>query len=142
MSIISVSCNGQHKTYPSKDSINHTSPKLFDNDLYFISSSTVVSSIGLKNITRNILQDKNGLIWFVSWEGIISFDGSSFINMTNKDSLRPYHVFSLIEDNDGNPWFGTIGAEVYFYNGKTFTNFTTKEGLANNRVGCIAKDKA
>ncbi|MBK5273146.1 MAG: transcriptional regulator, partial [Bacteroidia bacterium] len=30
----------------------------------------------------------------------------------------------------------------YYYNGKSFQHFTTKEGLANNRIGKIYEDKA
>jgi ligand-binding sensor domain-containing protein len=47
-----------------------------------------------------------------------------------------------LEDRKGNIWFGTIGAGVYRYDGKLFTNFTTKDGLVSDRVGCIYEDKA
>ena len=45
-------------------------------------------------------------------------------------------------DNDGNLWFSISGEGAYRYDGKIFTNFTTKDGLCNNNVGAIIQDKA
>jgi ligand-binding sensor domain-containing protein len=39
-------------------------------------------------------------------------------------------------------WFGTIGSGVYYYDGQSFQNFTTKDGLLNNEIGCMYEDKA
>jgi len=36
---------------------------------------------------------------------------------------------------------GSIGSGVFLYDGKSFKNFTTKEGLLNNGVGSIYEDK-
>jgi ligand-binding sensor domain-containing protein len=44
-------------------------------------------------------------------------------------------------DKDGNLWFSIIGEGAYRYDGKLFTNFTTKDGLCNNDVGKIIQDK-
>jgi hypothetical protein len=43
------------------------------------------------------------------------------------------------KDNQGNLWFGTAGG-VSKFNGTTFTNYTTNEGLANNDVRHIQFD--
>jgi ligand-binding sensor domain-containing protein len=45
-------------------------------------------------------------------------------------------------DKDGNLWFSIRGEGAYRYDGKSFTNFTTKDGLCNNNVGSIIQDKA
>jgi len=49
--------------------------------------------------------------------------------------------FSVLEDRKGNLWFGSIGSGVYYFDGKSFQNFTTSEGLLNNEVGSIYEDK-
>jgi ligand-binding sensor domain-containing protein len=41
----------------------------------------------------------------------------------------------------GNIWFPIEGSGVYRYDGKSFTNFHTKEGLACNGVQCVFEDK-
>jgi ligand-binding sensor domain-containing protein len=50
--------------------------------------------------------------------------------------------FSVLEGRNGNLWFGSIGSGVYHYDGKSFRNFTTKNGLVNNEIGSIFEDKA
>jgi len=136
-----TSCNGQKETDPTKDNSNQTGNKVLDHDPYFVESTAITTSYGPSSITRNIMQDRNGNFWFATWEGIIRYDGKSFTNFTNKEGLRRFHVFSVLEDKAGNLWFGTIGAGVYRYDGKSFTNFTTEEGLAHDRIGCFYEDK-
>ena len=93
---------------------------------------------GPKSITRTIIQDKNENIWLASWEGIFKYDGSSYTNLTKEVSLSRF--FSILENSKGNFWFGSIGSGAYFYDGKTFKNFTTKEGLVHNNVKYIYED--
>jgi ligand-binding sensor domain-containing protein len=52
------------------------------------------------------------------------------------------NVHCGLQDKAGNMWFGTTGEGVYKYDGKTFTNYTTKDGLAHNQVWCVYEDKA
>src|SRR6188768_290948 len=101
-------------------------------DPYFIESTDTISSHGPNHITRDILQDRKGNLWFATWLGIIKYDGKLFTNYTLKENLIHFHVFSLYEDKKGNLWFGTARGGLYKYNGKTFTLFTTKDGLPHN----------
>lgn len=109
-------------------------------DPSFVMSKDTVSTHGPRNITRNILQDKNGNYWFATWEGIIRYDGKRFVNVTLQEGLRHFHVFSILEDKSGNLWFGTIGGGAYCYDGKSFTYFTTADGLVSNAIMCIQED--
>ncbi len=45
------------------------------------------------------------------------------------------------QDKAGNLWFGTLNEGVYRYDGKTFTQFTIKDGLGDNDVKSIIEDK-
>jgi ligand-binding sensor domain-containing protein len=49
--------------------------------------------------------------------------------------------FSVLEDKNENFWFTSIGSGVYYYDGKSFRNYTTKDGLASDRVPYIYEDK-
>jgi len=99
----------------------------------------VITSHGPGRMVRTIRQDRNGNIWLASPEGIIRYDGKSFTNITSKVSSARF--FSVLEDRKGNFWFASIGSGVYYYNGKSFLNYTTQEGLANDRVPFIYEDK-
>jgi ligand-binding sensor domain-containing protein len=73
-------------------------------------------------------------------------------NSTHKTEQQPKIVRTLgakyenvgcqLLDTDGNVWFSIRGEGVYRYDGKSFTNFTTKDGLCSNNVGPIIQDKA
>jgi len=136
-----ASCNRQKEPDPPKDNPGQTEISVADHDPYFVESKDISSIYGPDSITRNIIQDRKGNLWFATWEGIIRYDGNSFTNFTNKEGLRRFHAFSVLEDKAGNLWFGTMGAGVYRYDGISFTNFTTKDGLANDRIGCLYEDK-
>jgi ligand-binding sensor domain-containing protein len=111
-------------------------------DPYFIETRDTISAFGPTSITRNILEDKKGNIWFASWQGIMKYDGKVFTNYTLKKNLIHFHVYSITEDRSGNIWFGTVRGGAYKYNGKTFTLFTTNDGLADDLIGCILEDKS
>jgi ligand-binding sensor domain-containing protein len=76
-------------------------------------------------------------------------------NNTNSTTVKEQHpkivrtlgvycenVGCQLLDKDGNLWFSISGEGVYRYDGKLFTNFTTKDGLCNNNVGAIIQDSA
>ncbi len=88
-------------------------------------------------ITRNIIQDKDGIFWFATFEGIIKYDGKSFINLTKGQSIR---FFSVLEAKNGLIWFGSIGAGIYRYDGSCFQILTTEDGLVDDRVTNIYED--
>ena len=56
------------------------------------------------------------------------------------NTYNPNYVFSLIVAKDQSIWVGTWGGGVSHFDGKTWKNFTTKEGLAGNIVYSVAQD--
>jgi len=92
------------------------------------------------SMVRNVKQDRNGNILIASYKGVFRYDGKSFTNITSTISSPSF--WDVLEDRKGNLWFATRDSGVYYYNGKSFQHFTTREGLANNGVTCIYEDKA
>lgn len=130
-------CEAQQTTQPKP------AGEKADVDPYFVESNGVSGKKGPQVITRNILQDSQGRFWLATWNGVVRFDGSQFTNVTNRDGLRRYRAFSLLEDREKNIWVGTVGgAGVYRYDGKSWTNFTNKDGLVNNSIVSIMQDRA
>jgi ligand-binding sensor domain-containing protein len=125
MSVFYTVCEGQNKTDLPKDIKPET--------------KNTVTSPGPNRITRNIIQDRKGNIWMAAFDGIFRYDGNSFTNITGKVSSARF--FSILEDRKGNFWFASVGSGVYYYDGASFRNFTTRDGLANNRVTNIYEDK-
>jgi ligand-binding sensor domain-containing protein/signal transduction histidine kinase len=50
------------------------------------------------------------------------------------------YISSILEDKRGNLWFGIAESGICKYDGKSFTNYTIKEGLTNNNVNCLFED--
>lgn len=100
----------------------------------------VSSLYGPTHITRTIRQDRKGAVWIATFGGVFRYDGNTFTNVTSQVSSARF--FSVLEDRKGNFWFSTVDEGVYYYDGKSFQHFTTREGLASNGVFDIYEDKA
>ncbi|MBL7944237.1 MAG: hypothetical protein JNM00_15830 [Flavobacteriales bacterium] len=115
-------------------------------DPYFVMPTDTLSEYGPGSITRNMLEDRNGNIWFSTWEGIVGYDGHVFTNYTLKYNLRKFHMFSLLEDSKGNLWFGSIRGGLYRYDPRAspdsnpFRLFTTSDGLVSDYIECLCED--
>jgi ligand-binding sensor domain-containing protein len=71
--------------------------------------------------------------------GQVKSTGLSKLNRTEVSSQNNVHAG--LQDKKGNLWFVTTGDGVYRYDGKSFTNFTTSDGLNSNSLFSILEDK-
>jgi ligand-binding sensor domain-containing protein len=94
----------------------------------------------------SIIEDNAGNIWFGTGGGAFRFDGKELTNIGEKVGIN--WVYSIFEDKNGNLWFSTESISgqiddtggVLCFDGKSFTKFTTKEGLVHNGVFCTVED--
>lgn len=98
---------------------------------------------------ERILEDKAGNIWFGGRtnEGVYRYDGKSIthfkLNALFQNGPRPKaHTWAWpqCQDKNGNIWFSNWGG-AYWYDGKSFTSFTEKDGLSGDMVARIIEDK-
>lgn len=99
------------------------------------------------NSVWSMIEDKNGIIWFGTDNGVYCYNGKTFSNfvdnpnITNISSLTLKSVQCMFEDKNGNIWFGSgpMAFEgIGFYDGKSLTNFKPQnEGW----IRSIAEDK-
>jgi ligand-binding sensor domain-containing protein len=102
------------------------------------------------NSIWSMMRDKSGAIWVGTHEGVCRYNGDSFVpfplprvEVENPESrFTPKVVFALCQDRAGNIWFGTDGEGAHKFDGKSFTSFTTKEGLAGDMVRSIYEDRS
>ncbi|MBN4052399.1 MAG: hypothetical protein COC01_00570 [Bacteroidetes bacterium] len=112
------------------------------------------------NTVMSILEDQNGSIWFGTEGGISKcvpqgISKYEIINLTTKNGLKNNVIRKLFQDKDNNIWVGTNGgglacitSEVHTKikskadaNSKNlFHNFTSRNGLINDRVWAIEQD--
>ncbi len=102
---------------------------------------TYLDGLGNNNV-RPIYQDREGFLWFGTYNGGVSrYDGEAFVNFTTDDGLTSNSVWSIFQDRDGFIWFGTLDNGVSRYDGEAFVNFTTNDGLIGNSVWSIFQDR-
>jgi len=68
------------------------------------------------------------------------FHDLSVLDEKGKETYNENYIFAILIDPKGNKWFGTWGGGVSRFDGKRWTNFTTKEGLAGNIVYALDRD--
>jgi len=65
------------------------------------------SSDGLASSTVfNLIQDRNGFIWFATLNGISKFDGKHFTTYRTNDGLNSNSIISLVEGKNGELYIG------------------------------------
>ena len=94
------------------------------------------------DITYDILQDRQGYLWFATHHsGVCRYDGAQVTTFTTADGLVDNVVSSLLEDREGHLWFGTWWSGVSRYDGEAFETFTTEDGLAHHSVSSMLEDR-
>jgi ligand-binding sensor domain-containing protein/serine phosphatase RsbU (regulator of sigma subunit) len=64
-----------------------------------------------------------------------------FTNYTIENGISSGQVLCAFQNDDGVMWFGTSGGGITKFDGKFYEYLTDKDGLADNVVFCIKKDK-
>jgi ligand-binding sensor domain-containing protein len=87
-------------------------------------------------VTRNYPEDK------ANESKTISVGHPKLIKNLGSLKDKGHNVHASLQDKAGNLWFSTTGDGVYKYDGKSFTQYTTSNGLKSNTVWCIFEDKS
>ena len=68
------------------------------------------------------------------------FHDLGVLDPEGNETYNENYIFAIEVDSRGVKWFGTWGGGVSRYDGRTWTNYTTEEGLAGNIVYALAMD--
>ena len=96
----------------------------------------------------SLIIDANGVFWIGQNEGLTRYDGKRFENISvpkaavkdPKIKYAPDRITAIVEDRKGNLWLGTDGYGICKYDGKSFTHFTTEDGLLDNNIHSLMID--
>ncbi|MBI2214253.1 MAG: response regulator [Acidobacteria bacterium] len=105
---------------------------------YHIRNYTIDDGLGASQVW-SIHQDRRGVMWFGTTQGVTRYDGHSFKTIGLRDGLPDPLVRTIVEAPDGNLWFGT-NAGVAVYDGKTIRAFTDANGLGAGPVWASVVD--
>ncbi len=99
-----------------------------------------------QNMVNTIMQDKEGYLWFGTWDGLNQFDGYTFRIFNKKDGMSNPTINSLLEDDEGIIWAGTQdGLNKFDRKIRTFTSFHNipedRNSLSNNTINHLFQDQ-
>ena len=101
---------------------------------------------------RYIFEDKKGVIWLGTRHyGVWHYDGKNFTEFLDGNNIGFVSKdigLSALQDKSGNIWLSGGEAEngyggnggIWRYDGKSFTNFTVKDGLGDYSVWTMLQD--
>ena len=121
-----------------KYNLNNEKLILYIND---INDTTGLAS----NMVREVYEDKTGKIWIgTKSNGLFTynFEKGNFTHIHQKNNLIPTTIYSILEDQQGNFWFGSHEG-LYKYNNRTNITslFKNIDGLKNSVFEVQAKCK-
>ncbi|MBD3615167.1 MAG: hypothetical protein HUJ22_01245 [Gracilimonas sp.] len=91
---------------------------------------------------RSLYKDAEGRIWIGSEAGVNYMESDSIYSSPYHEPLINSTVISIFQDRVGDMWFGTDGNGVWHYsNGELVAQYTTSNGMGNDRVRAIAESK-
>ena len=75
------------------------------------------------NTVYTTLKSKDGFMWFGTWYGLSSFDGTEFtpyvIRRNQKSDIPPRKVINMVEDRRNNIWIRTTDNRLYRFDKTT-----------------------
>jgi ligand-binding sensor domain-containing protein/signal transduction histidine kinase len=89
---------------------------------------------------RALLEARSGDLWVATDGGVSRFHDGVLVRDPRLAALDGEKVWAMHEDADGGLWFGTPGAGLFLLQADKLTNFTTKHGLASNKIHQILED--
>ncbi|MFZ4929043.1 T9SS type A sorting domain-containing protein [Chryseobacterium sp. Mn2064] len=103
--------------------------------------NTSNSAIG-SNYIADIKTDANGLLWLATYNGVSTFNGTTFTNYSTTNSGIASNAIVKIEiDGQNRKWIASQFNGIILYNGTSWTNYTTSNsGLPSNEIIDIAVD--
>ena len=87
----------------------------------------ITSSEGLASSTvYDIIQDKDGYIWFATANGMSRFDGKHFTIFRTTDGLNSNSIISLVEGKNGELYIGNFEKGVNVYRNGQIENYCSE----------------
>ena len=100
------------------------------------------SSDGLASSTvYDVMQDKEGFIWFGTLNGLSKFDGKNFTTFTVADGLNSNVITSLLEGDNGEIYFGNYEKGINVLKNGRVENYRSMIGGKNFNTTFLLKSR-
>jgi ligand-binding sensor domain-containing protein len=92
-------------------------------------------------IVQSLLEDSRGDLWIGTDQQLYRYSRRVLERFSRSRGLPAFPARVLFEDRDGRIWVGTSGGGLSRLEGDRFITYTTRGGLADDRVRSIAQDR-
>ena len=106
----------------------------FDGVSYTTFSSFPTLSNGIIN---DFTEDKEGNIWIASGDGLIKYNGQSFVLYNVSHGLPANEIRAVDVDGNGNIIAGTWGGGLSFFDENVFSNYTRELGFPDTFISSL-----
>ncbi|MDQ2835354.1 MAG: histidine kinase [Acidobacteriota bacterium] len=89
---------------------------------------------------RSLFEDRSGVVWVMSKGGIATVSRARTLLVEGRQDIRD--VLCVLEDREGNMWFGTESDGASVLRDQPFSSITMKDGLADDFVRAVFEDHA
>ena len=95
-----------------------------------------------QNSVRDIVQTRDGYLWFTTFDGLVRFDGVRFtvFNKSNSPGIASNRFLSLFEDRHGDLWAMLDTGEIVRRHQGRFTTYTEGLELPGGAIPMLGND--
>ncbi|MGD0813774.1 MAG: two-component regulator propeller domain-containing protein [Verrucomicrobiota bacterium] len=93
-----------------------------------------------QNFVRALAQTRDGYLWVGSDAGVSRFDGVRFVSFGLPEGFQTGPVQTLMGDDQGALWIGSVGRGLGRWQNGRFTAFVSGDGLPSDTVNALAED--
>jgi ligand-binding sensor domain-containing protein len=85
----------------------------------------------IHNLVIDIMEDRNGNMWFATPKGVSLFDGMNWKSYNKKDGLSRNMAMSMDEESNGKIWFGSLNGAFSSHTDSTWEYVKKGSGYYN-----------
>ncbi len=109
-----------------------------NNNLFSVSKEGIRLLKTLDRSITHITADSEGNIWIGLLHGGALCYAKGVFSDPPQSYLPDKSVAIVMEDREGSFWFATLNDGVYYLPSRSFISYTVDDGLAGNKVSCLA----
>ncbi|HND18734.1 MAG TPA: two-component regulator propeller domain-containing protein [Acidobacteriota bacterium] len=96
-----------------------------------------------QNTILRILQSQDGYVWFVTFGGLVRFDGVTFttFNTENTPGFLSNRLIALYESHDKSLWISTELGGLMQFKDRQWRIYTHADGLPDGGINTVAEDQ-
>jgi len=113
---------------------------LSTNEIKILSDGEIEKEILLNDSYEQLIACKSGQIWLSNDKGTLSIIGDKKQTINSKNGLPNSKIYCILEDNEGNIWFGFHGNGLSQLVPANFETFDESQGIKNDQISSVCMD--